>query len=66
MRSNFNSLLLALAMLDNMVVIISIWDNSVVKIFHVYFEFYIYMFPSVWFPIKVRGTSSLHALEGIQ
>ena len=52
MRSNFSSLLLALAMLDIIVILISIWDNTVIKIFHIYSELYIKIFPYIWFPIK--------------
>ena len=52
MRSNFSSLLLALALLDIIVILISIWDNTVIKIFHIYSEFYIKIFPYIWFPIK--------------
>ena len=52
MRSNFSSLLLALAILDIIVILISIWDNTVIKIFHIYSESYIKIFPYFWFPIK--------------
>ena len=31
---------------------ISIWDNSLVKIFHVYSDLYLYSFPYIWYPIK--------------
>ena len=36
--------------LDNTV--ISIWDNSLVNIFHVYSDLYLYSFPYIWYPIK--------------
>ena len=52
MRSIFNSLLMSLAVLDIIVVIISIWDNSLIKIFHVYSELYLNSFPYIWYPIK--------------
>ena len=52
MRSIFNSLLLCLAVLDIIVVIISIWDNSLIKIFNVYSELYLNSFPYIWYPIK--------------
>ena len=39
-------------MLDIIVILISIWDNTVIKIFHIYSELYIKIFPYIWFPIK--------------
>ena len=54
MRSNFNTLLMVLAVLDIMIVIISIWDHSAVKIFQLHLELYVYMFPYFWYPLKEK------------
>ena len=60
MRSNFNSLLMVLAVLDLMIVIISIWDHSAVKVFHLQPELYVYIFPHFWYPLKETFKVSLH------
>ena len=52
MRSNFNSLLVALAILDIGVVVTSIWDYSLVKMFRTNPVIYTYMFPHFWYPLK--------------
>ena len=52
MRSNFNSLLVALALLDIGVVVTSIWDYSLVKMFRSDPILYTYMFPHFWYPLK--------------
>ena len=52
MRSNFNTLLAALACLDIAYVATGIWDYSFVKVFNFYPTAYTYIFPYIWYPIK--------------
>ena len=52
MRSNFNSLLVVMAILDIGVVVTSIWDYSLVKLFTITPIIYTYIFPYVWYPLK--------------
>ena len=52
MRYTFNSLLVALALLDIGVVVTSIWDYSLVKMFRTNPVLYTYMFPYFWYPLK--------------
>jgi len=52
MRSNFNSLLVVMAILDIGVVVTSIWDYSLVKLFTNTPIIYTYIFPYVWYPLK--------------
>jgi hypothetical protein len=52
MRSNFNQLLVALAVLDIAFVATGIWDYSFVKVFNFSPTIYTYIFPYFWYPIK--------------
>ena len=52
MRSNFNQLLVALAVLDIAYVATGIWDYSCVKVFNMQNTVYAYIFPHFWYPMK--------------
>ena len=52
MRSNFNQLLVGLAVLDIAYVLACIWDFSFVKVFHFHPTAYTYIFPYIWYPMK--------------
>ena len=52
MRSNFNQLLVALAVLDIAYVATGIWDYSCVKVFNMQNTAYAYIFPHFWYPMK--------------
>ena len=52
MRSNFNQLLVALAVLDIAYVGTGIWDYSCVKVFNIQHMLYAYIFPHFWYPMK--------------
>ena len=52
MRSNFNHLLVALAVLDIAYVTTGIWDYSCVKVFNIQLTLYTYIFPHFWYPLK--------------
>ena len=52
MRSNFNQLLVALAVLDIAYVATGIWDYSFVKVFNIQNMVYSILFPHFWYPMK--------------
>ena len=52
MRSNFNQLLVGLAVLDIAYVAACIWDYSIVKVFNFHPTTYNYIFPYFWYPMK--------------
>ena len=52
MRSNFNQLLVALAVLDIAYVATGIWDYSCVKVFNIQNVVYAFLFPHFWYPLK--------------
>ena len=52
MRSNFNQLLVTLAVLDIAYVATGIWDYSCVKVFNIQNMVYAFIFPYFWYPMK--------------
>ena len=52
MRSNFNQLLITLAVLDIAYVATGIWDYSFVKVFNIQNVVYSFLFPHFWYPMK--------------
>ena len=52
MRSSFNILLLTLAVVDTLFLVMCIWDYSVIKVWEIHLELYVYLFPYFWYPWK--------------
>ena len=52
MRSNFNFLLMTLAVLDTIFLVMCICDYSFMKVWGLHMTAYVYIFPYLWYPGK--------------